>query len=415
MDEFKKNSLVMLVLTTLASGINYLCQIAMGRVMSVEAFGVMNSLFSLILVLSVPGTSLNMLTAKQVAGSDGKDETVGSIAQNMRKLALYFGAGILLLTAVLSPLGAHWFKSDIPLFVLTGVAVVVSFLPYVFSGVLSGMRLFLAAGVFSLVPPILKAVGIGLAAVLPLPESSKMHGIMVMIMMGYLVALAGYLLYFRRKLPQAVQKQPAGQMKALDAAVLFVMLANFAYLLLINADVLLINICLDATAAGMYSAVMMFGRIIYYFTTALVAVLLPYVSLAQSHGGKPQKVFVQSLLLTLAASVLCMLPVNLFPQFFVQLLYGEKFVSAAVYLPLSSAAAVTFSLINLELNYYIGIGRGKKIFVDFVVSVGLLAILTVWRHANITEILLNIVLVLLLLFGYELIGCLKKAEAEREK
>ena len=352
MNEFKKNSLIMLSLTTFASAVNYFCQITMGRIMSVSSFGIMNSLFSIIVVLSVPGTSLNMLTAKQVAAAGENRSQILSIVVDMQKLCFQLLGGMFLLFVIASPLCASVLKTDILLIFLTGVAVLSSYLPYVFSGIFSGLRSFVTVGFLSLIPPLLKAVGIFIAAVLPFADSFKMDAIMVMISAGNFLALLAYGILCRKR--ALVFRRSAASRQSFhcfNSTALYVMLSNFGYLVLINADIMLINICLGAESAGIYSAVMMFGRIIYYFTTALVAVLLPYVSLAQSRGENPKKVFTQSLWVTFVVSCLCMIPINLFPSLFVRLLYGTQYLSAVVYMPLSCAVAVLFSMINLELNY----------------------------------------------------------------
>lgn len=98
-----------------------------------------------------------------------------------------------------------------------------------------------------------------------------------------------------------------------------------------------------------------------------------------------------------------MTPINLFPEFFIRLLYGEKYLYAIQYLFLSCAVAVVFSLINLELNYFVGVGKTKKILIDFLISLTILSVLMVCHHSSTMEILINILIVLTSLFAYELI------------
>ena len=58
------NGLLLFGLNMLASVINYVCQILMTRVLSIEAFGTINTIFSFMLIVSVPGTSLTMMVSR---------------------------------------------------------------------------------------------------------------------------------------------------------------------------------------------------------------------------------------------------------------------------------------------------------------------------------------------------------------
>lgn len=403
MDEFKKSSIIMIVLTTLASGLNYLCQIVMGRVMATESFGVMNSLFSVILVLSVPGTSVNMLTAKQVAESEN---SAGAVARTMCRLCVLVGAVIFVIIGLTSGITAELMDTSPVLIVLTGTVVVASLFPYIISGVLSGKHTFLMAGLFSLIVPSFKMIGVISAAVLT-GELKKQMAIMGAMILGNLVAviLCGRILWSK---PTDDITNTNTYSTAVDQTALYVMMANLVYLLFANADIFLVTLCLGSETAGFYSSVMMFGRIIFYFTTALVSVLLPYVSHEQSAGGAPSRVFRNSLVMTLAVSALCTIPVNLFPEFFIQLIYGEKFLPATAYMPFSCAVSVIVSLVNLELIYFIGVGLEKKIFKDLFVALVVLVILVLWQHGSVQIVLLEISCVLAVLCFVELKNCLRE-------
>lgn len=413
MDDFKKNSFVMIVLTTIASGINYLCQIVMGHVMSLESFGVMNSLFSVILVLSVPGTSVNMLTSRQIAERSGEPNTVESVSMAMRRLCGYFGIALGVVILLTCGITSTLMDTSMLMILLTGAVVIVSLFPSIISGILTGKRAFLTAGLFSLIVPVFKMGGVG-AATLFSEEAEKQVVVMGFMLLGNLVAivLCRHVLWGRGALSHR-NTAPDANRGIVDQTALLVMLANFEYLLFANADILLVKLCRGSEPAGMYSAVMMFGRIIFYFTTALVAVLLPYVSLEKSTGGLPSRVFRNSLLMTLAVSALCMIPVNVFPEFFIKLLYGEKYLAAAVYMPLSCGVSVLVSLVNLELNYFIGMGREKKAFVDLTAALAVLAALVWWHHGSVQTVLAEILCVLAALFLYELRVCLGERTASR--
>ena len=63
-NDLAKNSLIVFVLTTTGSAINDLCQILMGRFFTVENYGIINTIFSLTLIVSVIGNTASMILSK---------------------------------------------------------------------------------------------------------------------------------------------------------------------------------------------------------------------------------------------------------------------------------------------------------------------------------------------------------------
>ena len=400
MKDFQKNGLIMVVLTTLASGINYLCQIGLGRVMSIASFGVMNSLFSLILVLSVPGTSVNMLAARQVAQRSGSVDACAATAYRLRLASFYIGCGLMCtILLVCVPLG-KMLEAHPVMILLTGFAVVLSFFPSVISGILTGREAFLTAGLFSLIVPIIKALGIGTAMLFP-SEAVQQFAVMSAIILGNLIAIiAGKRILF----PNG-NKKPKDMASAHTEIPITMIAVNFLYLLFSNGDIFLVTACFGSEQAGIYSASMLFGRVLFFFTTAVVSVLLPYVSKANGNGQDFAQVFCNALLVTLLVSAIGFVPINLFPDFFIQLLYGENYLPAVPYVPYSCVVAIFASLLNLELNCFIGLGKERRMLIHLAAALVILLLAVFLFHQSIPTLLVILAAILGALVLIELPVC----------
>ena len=66
-------STILFVLNITASALNYLCQLVLARVLSVESYGTVNTIFSFMMIVAVPGTTLTMVVAKYYASGCGKE------------------------------------------------------------------------------------------------------------------------------------------------------------------------------------------------------------------------------------------------------------------------------------------------------------------------------------------------------
>lgn len=400
--DFQKNGLIMVVLTTLASGINYICQIGLGRVMSVSSFGVMNSLFSLILVLSVPGTSVNMIAARQIAQCADNAGACALTIYQLRRVSLCIGSFLLCGIVLLSiPMGAILDTTPV-MVVLAGLAATLSFFPSLISGVLTGKAAFWAAGIFSLIVPLVKVCGI-LAAGGVLAEEVKQLVVMSAVTFGNIVAV---LIAWRVLFPSAAAQSPDARHSHMSIP--GTMLAvNFLYLLLGNGDIFLVVTYFGTEKAGIYSAAMLFGKILFFFTTAVVSVLLPYISKASGKGEGVSPIFRSAFAVTLAVSVVGFLPFNLFPTAYIRLLYGANYIEAAPLVPYSCAVAIFASLLNLELNCFVGMGKERRMLVHLSIALAGLMLLSAVCHTSVPALLAVLAAVLGILVAIELPACLR--------
>lgn len=408
--DFQKNSVIMIVLTIFSSGINYLSQIVMGKVLAIPSFGVMNSLFSLILLLNVLGASVNMLTAKRVAEQCEDPAKVSATARQMTHISLIAGIFFLLVGGIVSLARLPLLGASPIALGLVAAVIATNFFPFIISGVLTGQGLFVAAGLFGLIVPLFKICGV-LTAYLWSEELYKQIWILGLMVVGNLVSTTLFRYNLYPPMFASIDSPQQETTIILDKSLLLVTCSNFMYLLFANMDIFLINQFCGSEEGGVYSASMLFGRIIFYFTSAVVSVLLPYVSKEKSAGGNVTGMFLDSLFIILAVSAVCIIPLNWDPELFIRLIYGEEYLAAVQYIPFSCGIAVIISLFNLELNYLIGIGYEKKILIDQVIAFVVL-ILLLWHHGNTEDILIRLFCVLIGLFLFKLPVCVKKTTEE---
>lgn len=402
MDEFKKNGAIMIALTTVASGINYMSQIIMGRVLNIEVFGIMNTLFSIILVLSVPGTSCNMIVSKCLA----QNNYSGDIIRYAKKTCMFVGAVILIIGSITSPIISKKLGTSSMVLLLTMLIIIVGYFLYIYTGIFAGYKLFFFVGVLSLIIPIFKILGVLLVAVFREKEILQQILINVFLLAGNIISIiiAKQILHRKFVLLEKVDKNI--QIDRVSKSVYRLIIINFIYLLFSNVDVLLISFYIDTRSSGIYSAAMLFGKIIFFFTTSIVSVLLTFVSTKDSIGENPFILFKQTIKFTSFIIIISMLPINLFPRFFIILVYGEQYLEASSYIIYASSIAIVLSLLNIQLNYMIGIGKEKNILISFSTALIILLGVTFLNHKTIEVIIFEICVVLTFLFILNTKSCL---------
>src|ERR1035437_4421177 len=104
--ELRSGGLVLLFLMVLANTSNYLFQVLMGRMLTIEEFGTMNALFSWIAIVSMPIGVVANTTARYVAtySAAGETEKIAKLIKRLFGYILSGAIGVLVFGVVLSPL-----------------------------------------------------------------------------------------------------------------------------------------------------------------------------------------------------------------------------------------------------------------------------------------------------------------------
>lgn len=402
MKAIQKSGFVMVLLSTFAGALNYLCQMVMGRVLPVDAFGTMNALFSAILILSVPGTALSMQAARKIA--ENPQEINGhTTLYRLSRLCLIIAILIAAFTFVGQAFIAKLLDAPDFLIILMGIAAATGLFPYLFSGALTGRQCFAAAGLLNCIAPFSKGIGVIIAAVSSQSTFIKQGIILLFITAGNLIAIFVFEI-LKKGWESSTQLTPQnGDTESAHTGE--VILANAAYLLLVNSDVLMVTVFFGSERAGEYSASMLFGKAIYFFTTALTSVLVPGVSRMYSQGKNPRAMLWQVTLLTATVSLIGVSIMLGFAKPLITLLYGQDMLVTLPYLPYACLIAVPASMLNLFLSYRVGIGMLRGLAAEYFICVA-----TAWGGAyllsgDVQQMLACTAIVWCVFWVYQMIRC----------
>jgi len=111
------------------------------------------------------------------------------------------------------------------------------------------------------------------------------------------------------------------------------------------------------------------GRIIFYGTSPIAAVMFPLVSKSYAKGGNYKKIFFLSIFLTFLLIVALVILYWLFPNLVLQLLYGDKFLEGAPYLVWFGIFIGLFTISSLFLNYFLSKGTTRVVYIALVAAI----------------------------------------------
>lgn len=372
---FARNSIILFVGTMVANVIGYVFHFAIGRMVSVPVYGEVESLISLIAIISVPSGALTMAATKFSAETKAENDPAGSheILSYFNKKILKYGLPLFLLAVIASPIVRNYLKiENIWPVVIVFLMMYLSFFAAVAGGVLNGWQKFKdgsIAGIFGAVVKLIAAilfVKVGFAA------GGVIGGFALGALATYILTLH-YLSFILRKKKQTSDYISKIDLSSVKKYIIPVFVGNLAITILSNADMILAKHNLDLNMAGEYGALTVVSKIIF-FATGIIATVLFSMSAEQHYkNDNSMKTFKQAFFLMSVLGFLAVLVYALFPKFILFMLFGDKYRSVAGYLAWFAVSVTLFSFVNLIFQYLISIHKTEISY--FLLLISILAVL----------------------------------------
>lgn len=387
---FAKNSLIVFTLTTFGSALNYLCQILMGRFFSVSNYGIVNAIFSLTVIVSVIGSTASMILSKIISENR---KSSSNLCYKILSVVNSVCIVLLLGSIILSPLFVHILNWNYLTVILAIISLVTSIYPIVYQGIFGGLGKFISLGLYTLIIPIIKILSLVLIVLLNISGINEVYSILLAIIFGNIISLiVGYII---TKSHIKETKKSAKKIRYIWQEYKNVFYANILIMFLMNIDILYLTFFYDSETIGLYSSVLVFGKMIYYFVTALVTVMLPLISKNKKDSKYVSKMLYKTLTYTIILTIIFLIPTNIFGKDILNLVFGSKYDSAIIYLKYASLISLSYSLNLILLNYLTGINKvkflKKTLMIGSILAVIILTIMNSYKYISlITIFLINI-------------------------
>lgn len=377
-DKVLQESSILFVLNMLASVLNYVCQLCMARALSVESFGTINTIFSFLLIVGVPGTTLTMIVAKYFAGTDFENQKKARMeymSDTIRKVLCLSLIVFVMCVVFVRLLSGVLSIDDFCVLLFAFMLSALSFFQPLYSGVFSGNKRFVLVGVYSLMIPLYKIISVFVAQVVCEKDLERLYIILAIMVIGTIMTAVYGHIQTKRIVGKFSIFHDKVKSMSFDPGDVNVLILNVCLMIYMNIDLLAVRYYGTADESGLYSSVLLFGRVVYYFATTLGTILLPMAATARDNKEERSKLLNKTLLLMIGFILLCMIPINLLGEFIIRILYGKAYVGAVIYIKYISIISSVLSICTLLVNYLVGIGKTKVATVSMVlviVSIGVL-------------------------------------------
>ncbi|MFC1961735.1 oligosaccharide flippase family protein [Chloroflexota bacterium] len=350
-----RDSFIMVVASLLSAVCAYFYQLFMAMFLTPQEYGILLSLTSLMVIVSMFGDTITLIVARLTSKfkAEARVAVVNYIWHLSLKGTSAIGVLMFALAAVLSPLLCKSLNIDNHLY------PVILFSSFIFGfslsgnwGVMQGLQRFLSLGSNRILWALLRPT----FAVLFVYLGFGITGGLAAIPLSYAIA-------FIATFPFLGNLSSAGNEKVkieqIGSYMSLTLLALFSITMLSNIDVVLAKHYLTPIDAGNYSAVSILGRICFYAPIGVAIAMFPKTSASFESHGKHHQLFIKAVLLTTLIVGTIGLTYALFSETIVRLLFSDKYSMVTPYIFKYGLGMSFLSLSYLTMTYLLSIGKRK--------------------------------------------------------
>ena len=365
-----------------ASVFNYLFYMLLGRRVDVEAYGVVTSLASALLVIGAPGVVAQLIAARLAADLEARHDS-GALRKLADILTLYCSiiVAVVVVICVLfrEPIAAYFNLTGTTATVVTVIGLALFIVETVQRGVLQGAHRFGAMSISMSIEAVIKViVGIGLAG------RFGATGALLGIAVGAAVAIAFNAYAFRKEF--GVRRNPVAlESDLIRRVIAHVGIGQLTVTVLMFYDVPLVKHLFDARSAGLYAAAALVGRAVIAAVSFVPTLVMPKATARAAAGRSPLSLLGVALGLSIGIVAVAALFAALLPRFVVTVIAGKAFGEAGALVLLYVIASGCLSLANVVAAYKMGLHRYDFVAPILVVAIAEIAVLSLW-HPTLTAV-----------------------------
>ena len=392
-----KQGSVMFIAVAVFNFLSLLYQLYMVRNLEAIDYGVLNSLFSILMIVSIPSGTLQTVITKFVSAfyANNHHARINFLLRSFIKKISVFGLIIFLILLLGSRPIASFLRIDSPVLIsILGVVTFFSIILPLAQGALQGLQRFEHLGLVMVTNGGLKlilgilfvSIGFGVTGAM----SALVISTSITLLMSFII-LASVLPRSPTVDVEPPQTEPENKKSDLNFSEVykyfFATAAVFLCLMVLtNIDVVLVKHFFEPLEAGYYSIAQMAGKIILFLPIAISMVIFPKASELQAQGKVTFHLLRKGLLCVVILCGTAALMCFLFPGLVIRLLSGEEHSQCITLVRIFSITMVFFALVYTLLFYHLSIHRLG--FIYSLVSLTALQVLAIILfHKSLLQVL----------------------------
>lgn len=378
------------------NGGNYLYNLILGRLLGPAQFADAAVLITFLLVLSFAAMTFQLVTAKFSVLFE--NEIFKSFVSKTYKNALFVGVIMGLVIVVFANQLQNLFNtSSSNMFVVFGCGVPLYFLMSVNRGVFQGKKAFKSLSITYQGEMLSRLViTCGLILIFNIQSS-------VVIAIGIFASFVFGMLPFKlpsNVLSKALVLSPT-HVKEIRRFFVITAFYELTQIIINNSDILLVKHYFASYEAGLYAALALIGRMVYFIAWMFVMLLLPTVVQLKKEGKATAPTLFKYVGYIAVISISIIVVCIAFPETIITLLFGGSYTAMAPLLWPYALATSMFAISNIFAYYYLSLDKYIPVVISGVF--GMLQMgLVIFYHNSLQQVVQMQIIAMLLLLAIQL-------------
>lgn len=386
--EFEKNSFILFVLMMSTNVCNYLFQIIVGNLLLVEDYGIVNTVISIVAILTIPTTIITRVCARYIALFVATDNEKGifAILRLLIRLILEIGAVLFVIIWFGRNVITAVFKIESTGYILGALILAIINLGYALSsGMLQGLKKFFPYGIQTIFIAGCKLI----LSIVFIMLGGRVYGVIGAIFIGSMIAIIYGGIYTWRYVKGALKSEGKQELdlKEFYKYTIGTVVIQGCIIAMTNGDILLVKVFFTDIEAGVYSSAMVIGKIAMYISTAIVATFFPMVVERHERGEETRGLLKKALFYGGGMTVVCALGMIILGKYAIDILFGDRYMEAISILPYVCVYIVPLTFLTILMNYVLAVGKSKILGITVVGGLITILGLSFVMHESIEQLI----------------------------
>jgi len=368
---------------------NYLFQITMARLLTPAEYGLMNSLFAILMIMGVPFGTILMVISKQTTEYKAKWELgkIRNLFETTYKRILTVGfVGLLIFLSISGPIKDYIHSPSVIPILILAFSIFVLLISLINIAILQGLQEFKSMSIaISLAGP-LKF----LFCLIMVLAGFSVSGVIGGLALGSLTVWIITYILLMKETPIGKEKENSEPINIKLTDIFSILMANLAFAVMTQVDMVLVKHFFSAYDAGIYASASVLGKAVMYLPGALVLAMFPMVAESTTLQLTSGYLIRRAMIITIFLSGSGALLLFALPGWIIRVFFGAPYLEAISVVHFFGLAMLPMALLLVQMNYFVA--KGKVIF-SVILTLGAIMEISLifYFHGS----LLNIISILL--------------------
>ena len=349
--ELIKGSFILLIAFGVYNLFNFIFHLSMARMLTIEDFGILATLFSIIYALGIFTESIQTVIMKYTTDEKNLGK-VKNLIKRASKKGLNGASIIFILYLIVSIFLSPLLKIEYPLLALNGLMIFIAFMVPITRGTLQGQKKFTSLGINMVIESVSKlALAIFLVFI-----GWKVFGAIIATILGVVLAYGISFFQIKDTLKKKEIRTKTEELYDYSRPAFVVTLVVLAFF---SLDVILAKIFFSAESAGAYSIASILAKIIFLGTHPISRAMFPLSAEKGNSKKASESIFYNALALVGIGIIVSLSFFYFFPEFVLTIFSGRVIPESLQILFFLGIGTSLLSIANLFLFYKLSLGKIK--------------------------------------------------------